>query len=138
MASYTVKLNFNDGTKSYDFPLVQSVTDNIPGTKSVIIPGNRADGSIVIPGGKKSTEIIVKGILFDEHGYADLTSLMATMRSDVTTNPATLTLSHYEGGAWTTDWAYSVRRIDEIDFSESEDKRTQSQPYSVRFLVISY
>jgi len=142
MASTVVKLNFLDTTvtpnKSYDFPLLQSISDPIPAMKATIIPGNRASGSLVIPGGQKSIEIIVKGILFAAGGYADLTTLMGTMRTDITSNPATLTLSHWTGSTWATDWAYSVRRTEEIDFPESEDKRTQSQNYEVRFLVISY
>ena len=138
MISYNVKLNFNDGTYSYDFPLVQDIEDNIPGTKDVVIQGNRADGSIVIPGGKKSLSLKVNGILFAANGYADLTTLMGTMRTQVTVNPATLTLSHWTGSTWQTDWAYAVRRIDEIIFPKSEDRRTQSQNYTVNFLVISY
>jgi len=137
MNSYQVKLNFNDGIYSYDFPLVQDVEDNIPGTKDVIIEGNRADGSLVIPGGKKSIQIKINGILFAANGYVDLTTLMSTMRSNVTTNPATLTLSHYDSG-WQTDWSYSVKRIGEIIFPKSEDRRTQSQNYEVTFLVIAY
>lgn len=136
MPSYTVKLNFNDGTKSYDFPLVQNISDPIPGTKNVVIEGNRADGAIVIPGGKKSIQIMIEGILFDSDGYADLTTLMSTMRSDVTTNVATLTLSHWNGGSWDTDWTYTVRRIGEIEFGKS--MRTSDIPYTVTFLVISY
>lgn len=138
MSNTTVKLNFNDGSKSYDFPLVQSVIDNIPGTKATVIPGNRADGCIVIPSGKKSMEIRIRGILFAATGYIGLTSLMSTMRSDITSNPATLTLSHFSGGSWSTDWSYSVRRIDEVNFPESDDKRTQSQNYEVTFLVTNY
>ena len=135
MNSCQVKLNFNDGTYSYDFPLVQYVEDPIPGTKDVVIQGNRADGCIVIPSGQKSIEIRIEGILFDSTGYAGLT---ASMRTNITTKPATLTLSHFSGGSWSTDWAYAVRRINEIEFPKSEDRRTQSQNYSLTFLVISY
>lgn len=136
MSNTTVKLNFNDGSKSYDFPLVQSISEPVPGTKSTVIPGNRASGSIVIPGGQKSIEIIIKGILFDKDGYIDLETAMGTMNTDITTNPATLTLSHWTGSTWATDWAKSVRRIDEITFEDS--MRTQDINYTVRFLVISY
>ena len=136
MADYIVKLNFSDGSKSYDFPLVQSITDNVPGAKDVVISGNRADGSIVIPGGKKSIEIIIKGILFYKDGYIDLEIAMGTMNTDITTNPDTLTLSHWTGSTWATDWAKTVQRIDEITFAES--MRTQDINYTVRFLVISY
>ena len=38
--------------------------------------------------------------------------------------------------SWINDWAYTVRRIGEIEFEES--LRTDSQPYSIEFLVISY
>ena len=133
---YQVILNFNDGTKNYDFPLVQSISDPVEGMKSVVIEGTRGNGSIVIPGGKKSAEIEVKGIIADNDGYADITTKMATMRSDVTTNPATLTLKHWTGSAWANDWVYTVRRIDEITFDNS--MRTYDQPYTVRFLILSY
>ena len=136
MADYIVKLNFNDGSKSYDFPLVQDIQEPVPGTKATVIEGNRADGAIVIPGGKKSIEIIISGILFDNDGYADLTTLMSTMNTDVTTNPATLTLSHWTGSTWATDWAKTVRRTEAIEFGTS--MRTSDITYTVRFLVISY
>ena len=140
MSSTIVKLNFLDTTvtpnKSYDFPLVQDIQEPVPGTKSTVIPGNRASGSIVIPGGKKSIEIIIKGILFDKDGYIDLETAMSTMNTDITTNPATLTLSHWTGSTWANDWVKTVQRIDEIVFSES--MRTQDINYTVRFLVISY
>ena len=133
---YQVILNFNDGTKNYDFPLVQSISDPVEGMKATIIEGTRGSGSIVIPGGQKSAEIEVKGIIADNDGYADITAKMATMRSYVTTNPATLTLKHWTGSAWATDWAYTVRRIDEITFDNS--MRTYDQPYTVKFLILSY
>jgi hypothetical protein len=104
--------------------------------KATVIEGTRSDGSIIIPGGKKSQEITVKGILLDNDGYADLTSLIGTMRTSVTTNPATLTLKHWTGGTWSNDWSYSVRRINEIEFGES--LRTSDVEYTITFLVISY
>lgn len=137
MANVQVELIFNDGTNSYTFPLVQSISDPKEGMKATIIEGNRGDGAIVIPGGKKSQTIKVTGILFDEDGYIDITTLMNTMRSYVSTLPATLTLRHFASG-WVTDWSYSVRRTEEINFPESDDKRTNAQPYEVSFLVISY
>ncbi len=137
MANVTVELIFNDGTNSYTFPLVQTISDPKEGMKANVIEGNRADGCIVIPGGKKSQTITVNGILFDEDGYIDITTLMNTMRSYVSTLPATLTLRHFSGG-WVTDWSFQVRRIDEIKFPDSDDKRTNAQPYEVSFLVIGY
>jgi len=140
MSSTIVKLNFLDTTvtpnKSYDFPLVQDIQEPVPGTKSIVIEGNRADGAIVIPGGKKSIEIVIKGILFDNDGFIDLETLMATMNTDITTNPATLTLSHWTGSTWANDWVKTVRRIDEIVFGDS--MRTSDISYTVRFLLISY
>ena len=138
MGNFTVQLVFNDGSGDYILPLVQSISDPQPGMKATVIKGVRADGAVVIPGGKESAEIKVRGILFDSDGYSDITTLMATMRSSVTTLPATLTLKHWTGSAWTTNWAYSVRRIDEINFSDSEDMRTVAQPYEISFLIISY
>jgi len=135
MSSYTVVINFNDGVNNYDLPHVFQVSDPNPGMKATVIPGNRASGSIVIPGGQKSIEIIVRGRLLDNDGYVDLTTLIAEMKSKVTTNQATLTLKHYSG-TWVQDWAYLVRRIEEIDFPES--LRTWDQSYSIRFMVIAY
>jgi len=136
MADYNVDLIFNAGAGDYTFPLVQSIFDPVEGMKATVIEGNRADGAIVIPGGKKSQEITVKGILLDNDGYADLTTLMATMRSSVTTGVATLTLKHFDGG-WTIDWAYTVRRIGEIKFDESS-MRTNDIGYTISFLVTAY
>ena len=136
MASYTVKLNFDDGTYDYDLPYLQSVSDPKEGTNATIIGGTRADGSIVIPGGKKSQLIQVTGIVFDTDGYEDLTTKINTLKASLTTDPATLTLKHWTGAAWTNDWAYSVVRIGEIDFPDSF--RTESQEYNVTFLVTSY
>lgn len=136
MSNYTVVLNFNDGTNNYDLPHIFSISDPNPGMKATVIEGIRASGSIVIPGGKKSIEINVSGRLIDNDGYADLTTLINDMKSKITTNQATLILKHWTGSTWQNDWSYLVRRIDEIDFSES--LRTQEQEYSIRFLVISY
>ena len=136
MASYTVVINFSDGVNNYDLPHVFYISDPKEGMKATIISGKRADGSIVIPGGKKSQEITVRGTLFDVDGYADLTTLMDEMRSKVTTNVATLTLKHWNGSTWQNDWAYTVRRIDEIRFPES--LRTDSQEFEIIFLVIAY
>ena len=139
--NYTVRLNFNDSVHDYNLPYVFQIEDPKEGMKAVIIEGNRGDGSICIPGGKKSQIITVRGKLFDEDGYSDLTALMNTMKSSVTTNVATLTLKHFDteysgGGAWVTDWSYCVRRTEEIEFAES--LRVGIQEYSIRFLVLSY
>ncbi len=133
--NYTVKVNFNDGTYDYDLPLVYHISDPKEGIKATIIPGKRGDGSIVIPGGKRSQEITIRGKLFDEDGYKDLTTKINEMRTKVTTGVATLTLKHYAGG-WVNDWQYTVRRIEEIIFPRSD--RTAMQEYEVSFLVISY
>jgi len=138
MPNYTVQLVLNNGItgSEYIFPHVFSVSDPIEGMKATVIEGTRGNGSIVIPGGKKSQQLIIRGRLIDNDGYADLTSLMATMRSMVTTSQATLTMEHLVGASYVPDWSYTVRRIDEIEFEES--LRTWEQPYSVRFLVVAY
>jgi hypothetical protein len=138
MANTVVILNFSDGTHDYNLPLVQSISDPQPAMKATVIKGNRADGCIIIPSGKEAIEINVEGILFDADGYADLTTLMGTMRTNVTTDPATLTLKHWNGATYVTDWAYSVRRIDQIEFPNSDDMRTEAQPYRIKFTVFSY
>jgi hypothetical protein len=137
MGSYTVRVVLNSGIlgSEYIFPHVFSISDPSEGMKATIIEGTRGNGSIVIPGGKKSQEITIRGRLIDNDGYADLTSLMTTMRSMVTTNQATLTLEHLSG-TYQTDWSYTVRRISEIVFPES--LRTWEQEYEVRFLVVAY
>ena len=135
MSDIQVKLNFNDGTYDYDLPIVQSVSDSKAAMKAVVIPGIRGSGSVVIPGGQKSIEINVRGKLFAE-GYKLLTDAMNTMRTSVTTDVATLTLKHNVGAGWLTDWARTVRRIEEIRFPAS--LRTNSQDYEISFLQISY
>ena len=137
MASYTVQLVLNNGISGseYIFPHVFSVSDPKEGMKATVIEGTRGDGVIIIPGGKKSQEIIIRGRLIDNDGYADLTSLMTTMRSMVTTNQATLTMEHWTT-TWVQDWSYTVRRIEEISFPES--LRTWDQEYEARFLVVAY
>jgi len=130
-----VKINFNDGTYNYDLPVVFHISDPKEGMKATVIRGTRGDGSIIIPGGKKSQEIRVRGKLFADD-YEALTSLMNEMKSKVTTNLATLTLKHKSGVSWVNDWAYTVRRIEEIRFPES--LRTDIQEYEITFFVIAY
>jgi len=134
MSDYTVRVNFSDGTYDYDFTYVYQVDDPKEGIKATVIRGTRGDGSIVIPGGKQSQEITIKGRLLADD-YKALTALMNTMKTSVTTNVATLTLKHNDGG-WVTDWTYTVRRISEINFPES--MRTSVQEYEVKFIVLSY
>jgi len=138
MADYTVQVVLNDGVSGseYIFPHVFKISDPKEGMKATVIEGKRGDGVIVIPGGKRSQEITITGRLIDNDGYADLTTLMTTMRNMVTTSQATLTLEHWTGSTWQTDWQYTVIRIDEISFPES--LRTWEQEYNVKFLVISY
>jgi hypothetical protein len=138
MASFIVQVVLNSGISGseYIFPHVFNISDPQPGMKATIIEGTRASGSIVIPGGQKSQEITIRGRLIDNDGYADLTTLMASMRTLVTTNQATLTLMHWTGSTWQNDWQYTVRRIEEIDFPES--LRIWEQEYSVKYLVVAY
>lgn len=134
MDGYEVKINFNDTVYNYDFPLVYHISDPQPRLKDTIISGIRGDGSIRIKGGKRSQEIVVKGRLLADD-YKALTALINTMRTSVTTNVATLTLKHYDGG-WVNDWSLTVFRNSEIIFEES--MRTDYQNYEIRFLVLSY
>jgi len=103
--------------------------------KATVIGGTRGDGSLVIPGGKKSQEINVKGKLVAE-GYKAITELMDALRTNITTDSATLTLQHNIGAGYVIDWSYTVRRIEEIRFPAS--KRTSSQDYEVGFLVTAF
>lgn len=138
MANYIVQLVLNEGISGteYIFPHVYSVSDPKEGMKATIIEGYRADGVIVVPGGKKSAEIVIKGRLLDNDGYADLTDLINEMKSMVTTEQSTLTMRHWTGSTWQNDWEYTVRRIDEITFPES--LRTIEQEYECRFLIVAY
>jgi len=136
---YTVKINFTvsgSGNPDYDLPLVFQVADPKEGMKATVIRGTRGDGSIVIPGGKKSQIITVRGNLFDTDGYKALTDKINELKTNLTTDVATLTMKHLEGVSYVTDWSYTVRRIDEIRFPKSF--RTGKQEYSVDFLVIAY
>jgi len=135
MANFQVTVNFNDGTNNYDLPHVFQIDDPKEGMKATIINGTRGDGAIVIPGGKKSVEIIIRGRLIDNDGYADLTTLINELKTKVSTNQATLTLKHFDG-SWIQDWSYTVRRVDEIDFAES--LRTYDQEYTIRFLIVAF
>jgi len=132
---YTVRVEFDDGINQYTFKNVFHISDPKEGMKSIVIHGNRGDGAIVIPGGKKSQEITIRGRLFESDGYKELTDAINTMKTNITTNEATLTLKHYDG-SWITDWSYTVRRISEIRFPQSY--RTESQEYEVNFLVLTY
>jgi len=136
MGNYTVQTVFYDGTNTYTFPLVQSISDPSEGMKATVIEGTRGNGSIVIPGGKKSQEITIKGIIHDNDGYIDITTAMDDMRSKVTTNAATLTIRHWTGSTWQNDRVWNVRRINEITFGDS--MRTCDIEYTVSFLVIAY
>lgn len=133
--SIQVKINFSDGTYDYDLPLVQSVSDPKEAMKATVIKGVRADGSLIIPGGKKSIEINVKGKIVEE-GYKLITDAMNTMKTSITTDPATLTMKHNVGVGWVTDWSYTCRRIEEIRFPAS--KRTSSQDYETVFIVTNF
>lgn len=135
---YQVKVNFNDGINSYDLPHIQNISDPIAGIKANVIRGTRSDGAIVIPGGKKAIEIIIKGKIWSNLGYADLMSQVNSMRDNLTTNPATLTLEHYDPDttAWVTDWAFLVQRIDDIVFGDS--MRTEKIDYDCKFVVLNY
>jgi len=129
--------DLESGETGYTLPIVQEISDPKEGMKATIISGTRGDGSIIIPGGKKSQQIKVTGILMADE-YAALTTLMNEMRTEVTTNLATLTLEHREIGTstWITDWTYTVRRVDEIQFPKSF--RTGYQEYNIEFYVLSY
>ena len=138
MADFTVQVVFQLGVsgEEYILPHVFKISDPKEGIKATVIEGTRGDGVIVIPGGRKSQEITIQGRLFDNDGYADLTTLITQMKNMITTDLATLTLQHWNGATWIQDWQYTVRRLDEIDFPES--LRTFDQEYNVRFLVIAY
>ena len=136
MSSVSVRLYFNDGTHTYTFPHVQSISDPIEGIKATIIEGNRSSGAIIIPSGKKSFEITIRGLIFDNDGFNDIMTEIATMRTAVTTSVATLSLQHLVGAVWTTDWVYTGRRINPIEFGDS--LRINSQEYTMTFFVTNF
>lgn len=136
MSTVPVRVRFVSGAINYTFPYVYSISDPKEGMKATVIQGNRADGVIIIPGGKKSQEIFVKGRLLDNSGYTAVNDLMDTLKTNITTDVGTLYLEEYISGAWTTNWSYTVRRLDEIVFPES--LRTTCQEYEIKFLVLVY
>jgi len=136
MANATVRLYFNDGSHTYTFPLVQSISDPEEGMKDTVIEGIRADGSLVIPGGKKSAEITVKGVILKNTGYQDIITEMNNMRTNVTNSVATLSLQYLSGITWINSWAYVVKRRGAIRFEDS--LRYVEQPYECVFLVLQY
>ena len=140
MASWTVRVTFlrtGSGYTAYTFPHVYPITDPSPGMKATVIEGQRADGSLVIPGGKKSHKITVEGVLHeDDYDYVTISAAMAAMEVAVTTDIGTLTLEYWNGASWVTNWAYTVRRIEEIDWLPS--MRTDDQKYRVSFFVIAF
>ena len=125
-----------DTTEEYQLPLVQFESgSNMTGMKETIIEGTRADGCIIIPQGKKSQRITINGVILGED-YKEITDKMNTMKSNISTDVATLTMEHYYGGDWVTDWTYNVRRIGEIEFPAS--LRTSYQDYNINFIVLTY
>ena len=137
MASTTVVFNFNDGTNDYNLPLAQSIADPKEADKDTIIPGIRADGTIIIPGGKKSQSIKLSGILVNKDGFVGLSNDIETLKANITTKLATLTQKYWTGSQWQVVWAYTVKRVEEINFP-SEGLRINYQKYEVSFLVVSY
>lgn len=142
MSSFTVRIVYNKGqSDQYIFPLVQAVTEPKEGSKSVIIKGNRGDGSIVIAGGKESQEITIKGKLIDEDGYVDLMTKLNLMKSKIGTGVATITKEYWDsslsgGGDWATTWVYTVRRTEPITFEDS--LQTDLINYIATFLIVAY
>jgi hypothetical protein len=143
MANYIVRIIYNKGISGseYIFPLVQSITDPKEGTKDTVITGTRGDGSIVIPGGKKSQEIIIKGKLWSDTGYADLMTKMNEMKLLIGSDIATITKEYWNpnlsgGGDWETTWVYTVKRIEPITFAES--LQTDIQEYTATFFIVAY
>jgi hypothetical protein len=142
MSSYTVRIVYNkDQADEYIFPLVQAITEPKEGSKSVVIQGNRADGSIVIPGGKQSQEITIKGKLWSDDGYVDLMDKLNTMKTKIGSDVVTITKEWWDsslsgGGDWVTTWVYTVRRIEPIIFADS--LQTDMIDYTATFLIIAY
>jgi len=143
MANYTVRVVYNKGetASEYIFSLVQSITEPKAGTKDTIIHGKRADGAIVIPGGLHSQELIIKGKLWSDTGYADLMTKLNEMKSAIGSAVATITKEWYNpdasgGGAWETTWAYTVKRTEPINFADS--MQTDIQDYTATFLIVAY
>jgi hypothetical protein len=58
------------------------------------------------------------------------------MRSNIDTNVGILSMQHYDGGDWIDNWSYTVKRISQIDFSDSF--RVVDQEYTVKFLILAY
>ena len=137
MKDFPVTFTFNDGSGNVILPLVYQINDPKEASKDTIIPGIRADGSIRIPGGKKSQIITIKGYLVNQNGYEDLIADKIDFQDDITTLTATLTVAHYTGSMWQTDYAYTVVRQGEITFNV-DSLRTNYIEYTIEFLVLAY
>ena len=137
MADYTVQFIFNDGSGEVILPLVYQISDPKEAIKATIIEGTRGDGSIVIPAGKKSQTITIKGYLVNHSGYESLITDKLDLQDDITTNVATLTVQHWSGSVWQTDYSYTVRRLSEITFN-TDSLRTDYLEYTIEFFVLSY
>ena len=142
MSNWIVKVTFLDsesGSTDYDFLLVQNISIPKEGIKATVIKGTRGDGSLVINGGKRSQEIIVKGKIWGTD-YVDLITKINELKVAITTNPATITLKHFDadatGDGWVVDTEYLVKRIEDITFGDS--MLTDIIDYTVNFLVISF
>jgi len=116
---------------SFTLPNVGSLDDPRPGIKNVVIEGTRGDGAIVIPGGTPTYNITIRGVIIGSD-YDAVMSQIVTLRSTVTTAEATLTVER-DSGSFDT---YTVRRIGDIQYSDSPNMRTQSLEYSITFLVL--
>ena len=141
ITSYDVILNFNDGSNDYNFPYLQELTDNKEKSKHTILKGKRGDGVIFIPGARESQKIEIKGILIADN-YSDLTTLMDTMRSSVSTDEGILTLSNklkHSSDNYSIDWAVACRRISEIEFADPmKNFRINYVEYRMSFIVLNY
>jgi len=135
MENYNVQIIFEGLSGEYQLPHVQSENgSDLTDDKITLIEGNRADGAVAIPGGKRAQRITITGIIVGEN-YKEITDLMNTMKTKIDTGVATLTLKHFEPSE-VNDWSYTVRRVSPIVFEES--MRTDSQKYSIEFLVLVY
>jgi hypothetical protein len=126
-------------------PHVQSISDIEPGIKRVQIEGVRGAGELIIPGSRPAYNIVIRGILLgsdttlpDGTAYAAPTGTkyehiaeqIDWLRDNIGTEESYLYVDKTSADYDT----YIVRRIDEIQFSDS--LRNSVQEYAIAFRVV--
>ena len=143
--SFVPKIKFGSsyGTAK-TLPHVQSIEDNEPGIKNILIEGIRGSGALVIPGSRPSYDIVIKGLLLASDttlpdgtsytnpsgtNYEKLTEQINWLRTNIVTTESHL---YVEKSSTVTYDDYVVIRLEEIVFPDNLRKSTQEYIITVR------